>query len=264
MPSLDCLLGELNVAGTTAVALLGSHARGDAGAASDIDLYLFDEEPSPCRLLHWQGRLISLTGTTVAAQRAELARPERAIWAVPGLRQARIMRDPRGELAGLIAEAERFTWGPLRETAAAFAADHLAGLTEEVHKIRSGLNRGDEGCLAYATLGLALGLTEAVAVARGVMIESENTYFRQVQAAAGQASAWTHYHRAVLGMTPGAPLARDRALAALGLYRETAGLLRGSFLPEHLAVIEPALLLVGREHGCSVPEEDEAVGGESA
>jgi hypothetical protein len=89
-----------------------------------------------------------------------------------------------------------------------------------------------------------LGLTRAVAVGRGILIESENSYYRQVQEAAGLDSAWTRYHRTAAGLvtaTSHATPAVAIGVAALHLYRETARLLAPLLLPRHLPVIEATL-----------------------
>src|SRR5260370_1138114 len=78
--------------------------------------------------------------------------------------------------------------------------------------------------VAYATAELLSGLTEAVAVQRGVLVKSDSTYYRQVQESAGQGSAWTRYHRLAAGIASApseyAP-ATARGIAALLLYVET-------------------------------------------
>jgi hypothetical protein len=100
---------------------------------------------------------------------------------------------------------------------------------------------------ADAARGAVRGLTQAVAVGRGVLIESENSYYRQVQGAAGEDSAWTRHHRIAAGFAapnPQSPPAEAIAIAALHLYRETADLLRSSLLPRHLPVIEATLAAI--------------------
>jgi hypothetical protein len=74
-----------------------------------------------------------------------------------------------------------------------------------------------------------------VATQRGVLIETRGTYLRQVQTAAGPESAWSHAHRTALGMHRES--LRERAVAALRLYAETARLITGALQPEHRAVV---------------------------
>ena len=89
------------------------------------------------------------------------------------------------------------------------------------------------------TWGLVSGLIRAVTVQRGVLIQTENAYFRQVQEAAGLDSAWSRAFRIAVGFEP-APVTA-RAGAALRLYHETAMLLAAALQPQHLAVIRGAL-----------------------
>ena len=249
---------EIADAATVGVLLTGSHARGDATRYSDVDLLRFvadlpPEEAGRYTLLHRGGWLVSVSTTTIAAKRAELARPETAIWAVPGLRQARILLDPDAALAALHREAMAFEWAPLQDAANAYASYTVMGDAEEVHKILAALARGDESATLYGTLGLVLGLARAVAVQRGLLIQTENAYFRQVQEAVGPGSAWTRYFRLAAGFDASrsagsAEPARERGLAALGLYRETVTLLRPILRPAHHDVIQATLAAI---HECA-------------
>lgn len=183
-------------------------------------------------------------GTTIAAKREGLARPETAIWAVPGLQQARILLDKDGSLNELQREATAFTWEPLQAAADAYASYVVMGDAEEVHKILGALIRQDESAILYGTLGLVLGLARAVAVQRGLLIQTENSFFQQVQEAVGRDSAWTQYLRLAAGFEAGpaaGPPAVVRGIAGLHLYRETVRLLRGSLLPAHLEVMDSTL-----------------------
>ncbi|MEW6522374.1 MAG: nucleotidyltransferase domain-containing protein [Bacillota bacterium] len=208
-----------------AMALTGSHARGDAVARSDVDLWRFARDLQEKQLaveVH-DDHLISITTTTIEACRRELLLPAKAIWAVTGLRQARVLVDRGGVLQGLIQQARDFRWEQLEDSARAYASRTLAELAEEAQKVMSGLSRGDHGRAAYGTLGLFLGLTEVMAVSKGVLIETENSYFEQVQDAVGICSPWTLQHRLAGGLreTPGQTV-ESRGLAALALYLLTA------------------------------------------
>jgi len=252
-PLLDSLLSELAAElddGTTiALALTGSHARGEATPYSDVDLLRFvavppEKETERYSLKYWGGYLISVSTTTIAAKQEELARPETAIWAVPGLRQARILLDKDGSLGELQRAALAFTWEPWQAAADEYASHVVVGDAEEVHKILGALMRRDESAILYGTLGLVLGLARAVAVQRGLLIQTENSFFRQVQEAVGRDSAWTHDFRLAAGFKAGPadlPPVEVRGIAGLHLYRETVRLLRSSLLPAHLEVIDSTL-----------------------
>ena len=249
------LVAEFAPEGIIAVALAGSYARGEATRWSDVDIIRYATTlPSTSEgrytLAIRSARLFSLTTTTIAAKQAEMAQPEEAIFAVPGLRQACILHDPTGALAALHQQARDFTWEPLRAAASAYASEMVMGQAEEAHKLLGALSRHDESATIYAAHGSVKGLTLAVAVGRGVLIESENSYYRQTQQAAGADSAWTRYHRLAAGFTAPdildsqRPPAEAIAIAALHLYRETARLLRALLLPRHLPVIEATLAAI--------------------
>lgn len=238
LASLAARFGE---AGALALALTGSHARGVATAHSDVDLLRFaaDEpmtERERYRLWLVDGRLVSVTTTTFAAKRAELARPETALWAVPGLRQARILYDPDGALAALIAEAHAFTWTPgLRAAAADHVSDTLGGLVEEVHKLLGALELGDESATLYAALGLQQGLIRAALVAHGTLLTTENDYFTEALRLAGPGTRWERLLRVVIGYDSppvGQSPVRGRGEAALWLYVEVATQLADALMPD--------------------------------
>ncbi|MCH8205740.1 MAG: nucleotidyltransferase domain-containing protein [Chloroflexi bacterium] len=114
--ALARIVMELDDGDTVGVALTGSHARGDPTDYSDVDVLRFvqclpEQEGDRYRLEVRDGHLFSVTTTTVAEKTGELTRPEKAIWAVPGLRQARVLLDKEGSLAELKLEADDFSWG---------------------------------------------------------------------------------------------------------------------------------------------------------
>jgi hypothetical protein len=237
------------------IALTGSHARGDATPLSDVDILCFVEtlpdDESQHYQLHYHGEvLVSVSMTTLADKHGGMNSPQSAIFGVPGLRQMRILLDKRGELAALQAKAQAFTWAPLQPAADGYASYQLMGCVEEVHKILNGLRRNNEAMLIYAILGLSWGMISAVAVQRGLLIDSENIYLQSVQESVGLDSAWTRTVRIVYGLDEDAgtnysPI-RRRAQTALQLYRETALLLDQIIRAEHRAITNRALGLIER------------------
>jgi predicted nucleotidyltransferase len=239
---------ELDDENVVAITLAGSYARGDATRYSDVDLIVYQRELRPTDAgyhLRYRGdTLVSITRTTLDARRADLARPEAAKWCVPGLRQARILLDKEGAFAALQAEAFAWTWtSALQAQADAFASAELAGYAEEAHKIMGGLLMDDDAQTVYGSYGMVLGISKLVSTARGVLTETENVYFRQVQEVMGLESRWSTCFRAAVGLNEGGT-PRMRGLAALELYVETARLLEGILQPEHRAVVEGAVRLI--------------------
>jgi hypothetical protein len=243
------LVTDFAGAGIVGMALAGSYARGEASPTSDVDLLRFaasmpEVETDRYELTYRAGRLISLSTTTIAAKAAELSRPETAVWAAPGLQQARSLLDRDGSLGALLRAAHAFRWAPLQPAADAYASYELMGLVEEVHKVLGTLLRGDESTALYGTWGLTGGLTRSVIVQRGVLLRTENAYFQQAQEAVGLASPWAAALRVAAGFEPGPPSVSPvigRAIAALRLYRETAGLLSPVLRPGHRPTVLEAL-----------------------
>ena len=238
---LDRIIAELDDAKTIGFGLTGSYARGDAVPYSDVDLWQFVSEMpadryAPYTLRQYDNWMVSLSVRTIAHEADKLKQPEAALGAVPGLRQMRVLRDKTGELGALVQAAHEFNWETMREAANVYASHDLLGNAEEAHKIMNGLERAEDSMMLYWLMGLLLGLTRTVAVYKGIFIESENTYFRQVELAVGQETRWTHDHRVALGLVMASPGMRARA--GLSLYRETVLMMQPVILPEHTPVIE--------------------------
>jgi predicted nucleotidyltransferase len=247
---LKRLVAELNHEPVVAIGLTGSYARGAATPFSDVDIHCFlpelpEYEEDRYQLRRMEDRLVSLTATSIRAKRDELTRPETIIWAVPGLRQMRVLLDKGGELTALKRDVLSFNWKLFQSSADAYASRELMGLAEEVHKVLGGFARNDESTMAYGTYGLVLGLARIVAVQRGLFIESENSYFQQVQNLFGAKSDWTRTFRLAAGLTSaiqGKPVGVSmRAFCALNLYTLTAQALRAIILLEHAEVIFRAI-----------------------
>ena len=208
----------------------------------DLDIFASQtpqEKPGRYTLYHRSGHLVSIKKIGLEAQRTELPQPQTAIWAVPGIREMRILHDPHGKLTELKAEAEAFDWAGLEQAANAFVSYSFHGYTEEVYKLLGGLEVGDRSKVTYATLGLGLGLAETMAVHKRLLIESENRYFDLLYAAMGQESPWSRAHRLAVGWEAGA--SQRRGVAALQLYWESFLELQSVIVGEHLEVIQPAL-----------------------
>jgi len=173
-----------------------------------------------------------------------LTDPRRAIWAVPGLRGMKILLDKDGSMFALQKAAQDFDWLPLQSAADEFAAEEVMGCAEEAHKILSGLARRHESTVLYATWGLVKNILEAVAVQRGIMIVSENRYFDLIQDSVGRDSEWTRAFRTAWGLTVDASQYQSRGVAALALYRLTAGMFDVLIPQRHREVINKTLFLI--------------------
>lgn len=227
------------------IALGGSYARGEAGIFSDVDILLLmrdDAEVPGKGFLLDKGKLVSVSPKTGASIREQMGRPEKAIWVVPGARSCKVLLDKDGGLGEVIEEARTFRWEKLQSRADQYAAEDLVLAVESAFKVLSAMQR-DEAAVSYAGAKLLSWLTSIVAVQRGVLIETDHTYYDQVQQSVGVDSVWTSYHKIAAGISasdngieiPSLPLP-VRALATLHLYRETMLLIEHIMSAEQLEI----------------------------
>jgi hypothetical protein len=247
---LQKVMAEFDGENTIGFLLTGSHARGDATLHSDIDILRFTAEVPPEKIdrekvVFREGNLVSISTTTVESKLNDIMKPEMAGWVVPGLRQGRILLDRTGAVSSLKKAAHDFVWEPLQAAADRYAGHELAGLAEEVNKIVSALVARKVETVFYPLMGLVLGLTKAVCVKYGVMVASENTYFRQVRDATGVGSSWTIDHREACGLAESSRI-EARAAAALRLYAGTAQLIGPLVERDEQEVVDQTLKLVER------------------
>ncbi len=243
------LIARLDGENTLGIAIAGSFARGEGGRYSDVDVTQYVRQKpageAEAYQLHFIRKyLVSFKIATLEDEYASLRTPERAIWAIPGLRQLRILLDKEGSVAALKEAAVRATWEPLQAAADAYASRELSGFAEEVFKILGGLTERDESRTLYAVWGLTRGMATALLVQRGVLVPTENVYIDFAQDTAGRTSAWTHQFRLAIGLDPlpsEEPAYVGCGVAGLQLYRETVALLRHVLLPEDTEVVRRTL-----------------------
>jgi hypothetical protein len=248
-PFLSSLIARLDPPGDVGIAITGSYARGENQKHSDVDLDIFVNElpPETYTLRLFNGKLISLKYILLADEYASLTKPERAVWAVPGLSQMHILQDESGEIAKLKQAALDFKWADLQSEADEYGIEKLMGCSEEAHKIISGLIQNHESKVLYASWGMFKELSFAVLVQAGLMIDSENRAFDIIQAHLGSDHPWTRAFRLSFGMDTGdvnAPPYQIRGTAALDLYVQTSILFRNMITDQHREVIEDTLQLI--------------------
>jgi predicted nucleotidyltransferase len=87
---------ELVERGASAVVLAGSHARGDAGPESDLDVIVVGPEDFSCNLERREGLLVSMSERPFEKHREAFGDPSSVCSAVPGWREALVVYDPDG------------------------------------------------------------------------------------------------------------------------------------------------------------------------
>lgn len=247
------LLQKLANVDTVGILLGGSFARGEETVYSDIDLLVFrralDPRPGENRYFRssTEDRLVTWSPTTVVREVERMGQPKTAIWVVPGIRQAVVLLDRDGSIATVKAAAQSFQWESLADLARSYASESLAGLSEEVAKLVAGLARRDAFSIGNALNSLESGLSQAVAVARGTLIETENRWLRMVEDSVGFDTEWSRAHREMLGIDGDRPTTLwERAEAGLRCYLETASLLEGFLRPEDRQVVDLSRRVIER------------------
>ncbi len=247
-PIIQALIARLNQPGVIGLAVTGSYSRDDHNPHSDVDMDIFvDTLPDETYTLQiLNGKLISLKYIRITDEFDSLKRPERAIWAVPGLQQMQILMDETGQLAKLKQAVHDFNWANLQGAANEYAVESLMGCAEEAHKIISGLLQADESKVMYASWGMFNGLSLAAAVQAGLMIESENKIFRIMQEHFKDHPAWVLAFRRSFGMDveSNTPAYRTRGRASLDLYEQTYQFFEDIINNKHREVIENTLQLI--------------------
>ncbi len=247
---LSELIAEIETDQMRGMVLGGSHARGDATPYSDVDLACFVPDvfrPLSKRFLYREGHLVTLGLRTLAGIQQQLTDPSLALWIVPGFRQARILLDRDGSMRQLKLMVEHFAWEPLRPQAIEDAGQRLIADAEYIHKLLSTCWKGNLAGIAYATTHLFDGATMAMALFHPVFITTDSLYYQEVEAAVGLDTAWTQYHRLLLGTSTSAEEGSSveaRGKLAMRLYRETAHVLWPTLDEQRRSLVEQVLRLI--------------------
>jgi hypothetical protein len=234
------LADEVDPHGRAAVLLAGSWARGDAHQASDIDLWVVGRRGRD-RILERDGHMVCVKFSTAADERREMRNPGRLNGAVPGWRNAKILRDPHGVAARLRSEARRFRWPPIRKARDAYIADLLTGLAEEVAKLLRALDTGERETASIQRNLLANRMAFLWLLSQESLWETENGLWE----AAGRTSGpqFRSVQRAALGTD--LPSWRASCEAALRLYSLTAQSSLATLRGEQRGIVLAACLRAG-------------------
>lgn len=204
----------LVAAGAGAVVLTGSHARGEAGELSDIDLHVIGVGPA-YRLEERDGRIVSISWHTVDNVLASFLSPASAGAVVPGWRSAVILHDPAGVASNLVERARGWTWHDIGgEALDAWVANELTGLAEEVLKLVQMLELDRVTAAAVQRNVLALRVPVVMATHLRLLYDSENVLWDLVAASMG--SEW--YDLQAMAFGSEGKSFRETCIASLRLY----------------------------------------------
>jgi hypothetical protein len=225
-----------------AVVLVGSAARGNLDAFSDLDVHVVvkDHRP-PDRAYHQDGRLVNVNFVDINNREEMFSNPWRALWNVLPAVQAKVYFDPDGWYANLQNKARAFAWAQV-QTAANLEVSHLlAGNAEEAMKVLSGLHNNNLEKALYGTLGLTKGMANVGALARGALMQTENHFWSTICAKEPD-NRWKELLWKALGMN--AETVTARATAALELYLRSVEIHRELLTPQDSAIATQAVQII--------------------
>ncbi len=254
---LPALARRFDAPGVRAIALMGSHARGDAGPFSDVDLVCLTApgvEALPGEGSHLvEGRLVVVSRVGPAQVEEWFTRPEITVQVLAGVRRARPLLDREGAFAAVQARALSFTWDrEFQRKADAQASRELVGWIEEVHKGLEGLRRGDVGRMLHGRFGCTWGLARVMCVQRGILLTGDNTLYDEVTAAIGRTSAWSRLLRTAYGIAREdgqPPTLPEQVIAGLRLYALTARLIATAIQPQDAPLVAHTVGLIEQTLG---------------
>jgi hypothetical protein len=218
---------------------MGSHARGEPGPFSDVDLVRFlrsdgTELPGSGSYLI-DSRLVVVSDVTPTQVQASFTEPDIAVETIQGLRSGRSLIDRYNKFSAIQQRAHEFQWDDAMQAKAnRWASRQMVGWIEEVHKGLEGLRSGDIGRLLHARFGASWGLARVMCVQRGVLLSGDNALLKEVSTAVGDDSEWTRLSRLAFGIgSAGSAVSLHEAvLAGLQLYIVTAEMLKDVLQPQ--------------------------------
>lgn len=229
---------------TLGLVICGSVARGEAHRYSDIDLIRFVAPGTPGVGQHGSQRIYDGYFTSVFVttfeRSGDLSQPENAIWLATRNSTFRVLIDRSdGVLQAMIKAAQNFEWTALQPAADAYAVNELLRHAEEANKLLWALVSGDDEVITHPLSWLTDGLSMLMVVKHGILLRADKYIYPLVREAVGKDSAWSAYQMQAAGYQP--LTLRERAIAAIKLYAETARLLERLTSAEQRQVIAPTL-----------------------
>lgn len=230
-----------------AVGLFGSHARGDYGSYSDIDIVRFLEVEKEPRTNLVNGNFVVVSDVSPARVEKWFSSPEAATETMRGLTCAKPLIDPDQYLSKLIHRAQNFVWTvEMQRKANVAVSDMMVGWIEEVQKSLEGLRRGDIGRMLNGKHGLTWGMLKVMRVKNGVLLSGDNGSYSEVLEELGADSCWSNLCAEAFGVD-GSYSLEEELTAGLRLYRLTAEMIAEDLVPEHRVLVEEVVARITSE-----------------
>ena len=221
-----------------AIGLFGSHARGDYGSYSDVDIVRFREQKEKPGTDLVDGNFVVVSDVSPAEVKMWFLSPEEATRTIRGLTYSKPLIDPDGYLSRLIQRAQKFTWtAEMQSKANLVASDMMIGWIEEVQKSLEGLRRNDVGRMLNGKHGLTWGMLNVMRVKNGVLLSGDNGAYLEVLEEMGADSSWSNFCREAFGVD-GRYSLEEELTAGLRLYRLTSEMIAEDLVLEHRILVE--------------------------
>ncbi|MER7909810.1 nucleotidyltransferase domain-containing protein [Streptomyces sp. NPDC096068] len=219
-----------------AAVLVGSHARGDATAWSDVDVVCVGTGPGYVFRLTQLGP-VSWSFATADEHRANMANLHSCGQVVPAWRDALILHDPHGQAQELVDHARRWTWDQLDPAPEVWAAQSLYGYAEEVMKLHRAIAREDWVNARVQASILAVHMAPVVAGGTRTFFPSENHLWHLLADRLGD--AWRATQTAALAAASEDP--GKSSAAAIELFRSACALFMEHMTDDQRRIVRYAL-----------------------
>jgi|TARA_Y100000310_G_scaffold336490_1_gene421162 hypothetical protein len=240
----QALANRFLIEGVSSIVLMGSHARGDFGPNSDIDIVRFwqempDEHEAVTYLI--EDHFVVVGDVSLNQVEEWFTSPEMATEFIRGVTQSKALWDREGQFAAIKKRADSFVWdSDMQAKADAFVSKMMVGWIEEVQKALQGFRQNDLGRLLNGKHGLTWGLLKVMRVHQGVLLSGDNGAYPETVASMGEDSQWSSLCRKAFGVV-GETSLHAEIEAGLDLYVLTAELLAERLDPADKELIDEAV-----------------------